>query len=192
MTTATDVRPVVTHKTTKTNRQYEVAGAPDTRSARPGSLTVQPVKLVLTFHDGALRWVKVSGPTVRRDGVVGGWKDVGFSGFQYGDPRGGRNYDELPDWVTAFLADEGLEWPGGREPNDALQRLWRLLPGPCPLPDIFGGYSDCAHGSWSDCDQTTAAFLAAGLDPDEERRRILAKARADYIPEEHEHSDGGR
>lgn len=65
----------------------------------------------------------------------------------------------------------------------AVQELHDLLPGPCPLPDLFQGFDQCAHGAWDRCPVTRAAWIAAGLDPVEEKARIVFQARRDFLAE---------
>jgi hypothetical protein len=66
---------------------------------------------------------------------------------------------------------------------DRLSERCRQIAGlisPCPEPGITDGRDLCPCGSgqvWP-CDQTRAAWLAAGLDPDEEVRKVIAAADA--------------
>jgi hypothetical protein len=64
----------------------------------------------------------------------------------------------------------------------ALQELRDLLPGPCPVPDMFDGVDQCEHGTWDHCPVTRAAWIAAGLDPAEEKRRVVAEYKRRHRP----------
>jgi hypothetical protein len=67
-----------------------------------------------------------------------------------------------------------------RQPQDRLVQIAGLLPAPCCEPGIADGNDQCPCGSgqvWP-CNITRAAWLARGLDPDAEIRKVLDKAKA--------------
>ncbi len=97
--------------TVRTSKDFTVTGAPDTRGPRKHSITVRPEAVRLSFRDGRLTGLSVRGRTVRADGEVTKYRDVGFNGYE------SFGVDPLPDWVAGILAAEGLQWPGGVDTN---------------------------------------------------------------------------
>jgi len=69
-----------------------------------------------------------------------------------------------------------------------LAKIAKLLPGPCPPPDIAGGFDLCpcrSGGAWP-CDATRAAWLAMGIDEDAEVRKACKAAELEMaIEQEH-------
>lgn len=59
------------------------------------------------------------------------------------------------------------------------RQVVELLPQPCPLPDVAAGEDGCpcdAGVCWP-CQLTQAIWLARGIDPDAEQKRLIAAAR---------------
>jgi len=46
---------------------------------------------------------------------------------------------------------------------------------PCPPPDVMQGYDQGAHGNWP-CATTEAAWLARGIERDDEMRKLRGHA----------------
>jgi hypothetical protein len=84
--------------------------------------------------------------------------------------------------AESVYAGQLTEWRDAAVAAAVTQRLAQLtdlIPGPCPPPDIAGGFDVCPYhpdGTWP-CPPTVAAWLVRGLDPDTERSRIIAEIR---------------
>ena len=50
---------------------------------------------------------------------------------------------------------------------------------PCPAPDVMQGYDQCAHGTWP-CATTEAAWLARGIERDDEMRKLREHAEREF------------
>jgi hypothetical protein len=71
-------------------------------------------------------------------------------------------------------------------PEERLAKIAELIPGPCPEPGIASGMDLCVCGSgevWP-CSITQAAWLARGLDIEEENRKVLAVVRREMAAEQ--------
>ena len=70
--------------------------------------------------------------------------------------------------------------------TERLAKIAELLPGPCPPPDIAGGFDlcPCGYGGAWPCDQTRAAWLATGVDGDAEVQKACRAAAAEMEAEE--------
>jgi hypothetical protein len=70
-------------------------------------------------------------------------------------------------------------------PDERLAKITELLPSPCPEPGIANGYDMCVCGTGEvfPCSITQAAWLARGLDIEEENRRVLAPVKAQMAAE---------
>lgn len=96
-----------------TKIEYEVSGAPDTKGESGPRVTVRPEMLWVRLDggpDGTIRWIGVKGRTIRRDGEVTGYRDVGWGYYRH-DP------DQLPPgWIVEIIDREGLNWPKSVRP----------------------------------------------------------------------------
>ena len=78
---------------------------------------------------------------------------------------------------------------GAYMPMNAEERLIRiaeLIPGPCPPPDIAGGFDMCPCGSgqaWP-CTSTQAAWLATGVDEAAQVRKACKAAELEMAIEQ--------
>ena len=54
--------------------------------------------------------------------------------------------------------------------EERLTRIAELISA-CPAPDVMQGYDQCAHGTWP-CATTEAAWLARGIERDDEMRKL--------------------
>lgn len=70
--------------------------------------------------------------------------------------------------------------------TERLAKIAELLPGPCRAPDVANGYDTCSHGEAWPCNLTRAKWLAAGVDPDAEIRKVLDAAKAEMEAEQAE------
>lgn len=68
--------------------------------------------------------------------------------------------------------------PTATELEQRLQQIARRLT-PCPIPDFSEGWDLCAHGLPWPCPSTEAAWLARGLDRDEQVRAQLSWLRGE-------------
>ena len=73
--------------------------------------------------------------------------------------------------------------------TERLAKIAELLPGPCPEPGIADGMDMCIcrSGEVFPCSTTQATWLARGLDPAEENRKALSKAKAQMAAEQLEY-----
>lgn len=72
--------------------------------------------------------------------------------------------------------------------EERLAKIGELLPFPCLPPSIANGYDRCTCGSgqvWP-CNLTRAAWLAAGLDPLTEMRKVTARVLSEMAEYEEE------
>jgi hypothetical protein len=77
---------------------------------------------------------------------------------------------------------------------DTLARVVELLDlRPCPMPDGAGGMDlcPCDSGAAWPCNRTRAAWIAGGLDPEAERRRIVHEQTARRVPDRDEIGNPG-
>lgn len=93
-----------------TQLTIKVVGAPDTRGAGGPRVTVRPEQIRVRL-DGDLNdpieYVGVWGRTVRQDGEITGYREVGWSYLSWSPgPR-------PPAWIADILDKEGLVWPSG-------------------------------------------------------------------------------
>jgi hypothetical protein len=70
--------------------------------------------------------------------------------------------------------------------KERLARIAELIT-PCPEPGIADGYDTCGHGEVWPCDQTRAAWLAAGLDEEAEFAKVMADVRQRFDIEQAEY-----
>ncbi len=118
-TTATGAGQEHSHTLTRirTTYQYDVTGKPDTKGPGKGSVTVRPERVEVRFVDGKVSWVSVWGRTIRRDGTVTGYRDVGFDTRPFTQDGVHHTHNELPEWLEDLLDDEGIRWPNGHQPS---------------------------------------------------------------------------
>lgn len=115
--TPTERPPAGVLQRIKTTYEYDVTGKPDTKGTGKGAITVRPEKVEIRFTDGKVSWVSVWGLTVRRDGSVTTYREVGFGTNAYRQGHRDIQYDDLPPWLQDLLDEEGISWPVGREPS---------------------------------------------------------------------------
>ncbi|WP_431881688.1 hypothetical protein [Micromonospora chalcea] len=90
----------------KTEVVIKVSDVPDTKGPDKGDVTVRPETVTVIFDgelDAPIRYVKVSGRIVRRDGAVTSYRDISWWP-SFGNPR-------PPAWVVDIIDREGLTWP---------------------------------------------------------------------------------
>jgi hypothetical protein len=71
-------------------------------------------------------------------------------------------------------------------PDERLAKIAQLLPSPCREPGIARGMDMCVCGSGEvfPCSITQAVWLAQGLDPAEENRRVLEPVKRQIAAEQ--------
>lgn len=93
--------------------EFQVSGVPDTKGASGPRVTVRPEELWVRLNgglDGTISWIGVKGRTIRRDGQITGYRDVGWGYWG----AGSHVNDPLPPaWIVDIIDREGLNWPEG-------------------------------------------------------------------------------
>lgn len=90
-----------------TTIRYKVGGVPDTQGASGPRVTIRPEELFVQLtggEDGTIRHIGIKGRTVRRDGVVTTYREVGWGYYSF-------RADPLPPaWIVEIIEREGLNW----------------------------------------------------------------------------------
>ncbi len=76
------------------------------------------------------------------------------------------------------MSDSTAAWPAGSAERSCCRQALAAVAErlhPCPIPDVLAGEDlcPCGDGAGWPCPSTEAAWLARGLDPGAEARRLL-------------------
>ncbi len=96
-------------KRIETEREYEITDAPDLQdSSSSRRLVIRPRRVTLRqlYGTNRVRGAVIEGRLVRRDGELGGSRQI-----LAGICAEGWSFDaQPPAWLNEILADDGLEW----------------------------------------------------------------------------------